>query len=722
MYNRKRTFKLNDDDTLYEMMRMHSNLSAKFNPIVEDMNKLFDFTVAALQWDPEVRKQLRDARRPANSYNMIRTIFNIIFSIERDNRKKGNASPRTGGDNQLASVVTQVLDFYLYHTKFTLAQKRVFMDKITARLGVYYMGWLYDSPDPYDSGRLFVDAVDPREIMYEPVYNDPYWSKAGYIFRKHELGIEEILNKFALNDVDMQETILDEAKNFFEQEPGKRDKWVSKKLKNLFSAVYETAIGADDSKAFDNYLKWWNPSNGKFDILELHEKRTERRLMVPTDEGKRLVDITEPYKNVLSTIEKNFDGYRFDDNEAIQQVQERYGIEGEPRVQLEDMRFTTAVIPAFNIKVNEQPYPFKTDYYVYIPDWCYDNHADPLKAQSVMDDLLDPQAHFNKAQSLILELLGRYANKGWVMDENAIEGLEEDWMTNRIAPYRRVRAGYINMIKPEEGQTISPELVRMPAELQALMKIITNADDEIRGQGNADVKSGKHFIAKEKRQVKSFSFVLENSDLSHKVVLEQALNFVQHFVQTQQVFRITQDAAGGKQEKMDISVNQSTFSIDPEKGRIIEQVANDLDAAKYDIEMSQAPFSATAQEEKEEKLGNLFNAALAVDQRKANVLLSIIAEIGDYPESERIIAAWDDLDNPSDQQQQLSQMMQQIQMIMAKLGIEKEAEEVKGSKLDNLEKKQRIKQNAKENALSLIPSNGEKKQGRQNERFNWAEV
>src|ERR1035437_3510541 len=93
-----------------------------------------------------------------------------------------------------------------------------------------------------------------------------------------------------------------------------------------------------------------------------------------------------------------------------------------------------------------------------------------------MDDLMDPQSHFNKAQSLKLELLGRYANKGWIMDENAISGLEDDWATQRIAPYRRVRAGYINMIKPEEGQTISPDLVRDPIETQALMKTISNAD------------------------------------------------------------------------------------------------------------------------------------------------------------------------------------------------------------------------------------------------------
>jgi len=317
-----------------------------------------------------------------------------------------------------------------------------------------------------------------------------------------------------------------------------------------------------------------------------------------------------------------------------------------------------------------------------------------------MDDLLDPQAHFNKAQSLKLELLGRYANKGWIMDENAISGLEEDWSSQRIAPYRRVRAGYINMVKPEENQTISPDLIRDPLETQSLMKVISNADDEVRGVGNAEVRSGKHFIAKERQQSKSFSYIFDNRDATQAAVLEMSLNFIQHFVKSQRVFRITQDV----KEPYDLVANQSQYSRDQNTGNIVEQVVNDLDAAKYDVELSDAPYSSSVQEERYGKLSDAFNAALSVSKEKADAMLPIIIEEGMPEVSDKILEAWNKIGQPSEQQAQLSQMMQQLQMILAKLGVEEKKEEVTSKKLQNLETMQRVKQNAKQNVLGNLSS------------------
>ena len=700
----RRTFSIRDEDTIFESMRLYSSLSGEFSESVTEMTELFDFTIASLQWDKQIRKMLRDERRPANSYNLIRTIMNVIFSIEFQNRRKGIAQPRTGGDNKLSQMVTETLYYFLYHANFPRVHKKVFMDTIVARRGVWYVGWDY-SQDP--KGTLVLEACDPREFMFEPVYDDPLWNRAGFVMRKHSLSLEEIINQYALNDNEMQEAILQEAAVFFEREPGKRDKYISKKLKALFSAVYETATGySNTDNNFQNYLQWFDPNTGKFDVLELHEKRTERRLMVPDRDKRKLIDITEPYQ-VL--VEDKFDGIRFNDNEAITKIRETYGLQGEPRVEIENRRFVTATIPTFNLKVNEQPYPFESNYYTYIPQQCYDLHADPLKVQSVMDDLKDPQAHFNKAQSLKLELLGRYANKGWIMDENAISGLEDDWSSNRIAPYRRVRAGYINMIKPEEGQTISPDLIRDSVETQQLMQVISNAKEEIRGESGSEVSSGKHFIAKEAAQSKSFSYVLDNRDETQKAVLEMSLNFVQHFVKAERIIRITQDV----KEPHELVLNQKQFYYDEQKQMIAQRISNDLDAVRYDIELSDEPYSASAQEIKYAKLSDAYNATLAVNPKKADLMLPIMLEAGNIPDYQKILRVWEEAEQPTEEQMQMQAMMQQLQQIMAKLGIEEKQaevdgkrEDVKSKKLKNLEAGQRINQNAKMNALGILPQQG----------------
>lgn len=683
-----RTWNVRDDQTIYEAMRLFENTTAQFNEFNDEQTKLYDFTVAGLQWDKEIKAKMKG--RPAFSYNLLRTILNVIFGAEEANAEMGKPKPRTGGDNQLTNVVWQVLNYYLYHANFTLAQKRVFADKVVARLGVYHIGWQYGGSED-DTGKLFVKAVDPRELKWELNYNDPLWEDSSYILRKHEMSVEEILNTYALRDDELRQEIEMESKSFFDQDP-QRGKWISRKLKQIFAAVYETATGhrSHSDNLFRNYLQWWNPATGKFDVLEVHEKRMERRLIVKDSNRQRLIDITEPYisEHKAFNNDRDFDGYNFE-AELIDKVKERYDLNGEADYDLQNRRFVTAVIPTFNLKVNEQAYPFDAKYYVYIPEVCYDTHADPIKMQSVLDDLIDPQQELNKARSLILELIARYANKGWVMDENAINGLEEDWANDRIAPYRRVATGYINMIKPEPAQTVAPELLKLPGEIQSLMQAISNTlGNEISGNKQPGVQSGRHFIAKEDQQTKSLTKLFKNRSMSLRAVSEMALMFIQHYVKTQTIIRITTDIPGVDVDQ-DIVVNQSQYSV--ENGEIVERVANDLDAVEYDIEIVSEPYSSSAIEERYNKLGDIFNAALAVDLQKANAMLPIIVKAINTPQEEEILTAWQQLEEPSPQEQQMQQLMMMMQEIMAKLGIAEKQAEVEGKQLDNAKKVQEIK-------------------------------
>lgn len=697
---RNRTFKLRDDETLYQMMRMYNNYSGQFRPFYNEQNELYDFTVAALQWDKAVRDQVRKEGRPANSYNLIRTIINVIFSVERDNRKKGKASPRHTANNNLANVVTQTLDYYMYRSKFDEAAVRVFMDQVIGRFGVYHLGWNYEGSED-DRGSLFVSSADPREFVFEPNFNDPIWEDSSMLYRKHQMNIDEILNRFALNDEEMETELMKEAAIFYQQDV-KRDKWISKRLKALFSAVYETATGYSSGSGdniYQNYLQWWDQSTGKFDILELHEKRTERRLIIPDSVRKRNLDITDVYFSMYKELEKKQpDGFTFDRN-VVNELKKRYNLQGSPRADLAPRRFQTIVIPAFNIKIDERAYPMDTQTYVYIPQYCYDFHPDPLKLQSLMDDLKDPQADFNKSMSLILELTARYSNNGWVMDENAIAGLEADWQNNKIAPFRRVRAGYINQIKPEQSPKINDELIKRPVEMQQIMKVISNAEDEIRGNASQNVKSGKHFIAKEKRQAKSYTYILENRDRAQRAVHQLALDLIQHFATTQQVIRIVGEH--GFQEGEAVTINQSSWSIN-ETGQIVEKVLNDIDSEKFDIEITDEPYSASAQEEKYQKLGDLFNATAAVNPQKADALLDIFVEVGNFPKAEEILKAWQALKGGDPQQQQQQQMMQMIQQIMIKLGIEEKKADIAGKKLENAQKVENLKQSKAENILGML--------------------
>lgn len=683
----KRTFNFRDDDTLYECMRVYNNVQSELGKFYSEMTENYDFTIGKHQWSEQEREALEKDGRAVFSYNLIRTILNVIYSVEKDNRKTPKVNPRTGDDMQLAKVVNETLRYYLSKSGFERARGRVFRDALIARLGVFHVNWVYQGGED-DLGHLKIQAVDPRELAWEDNYNDTLWENSSFIFRKYGLNVEEILNTFALRDTELALAIQEEAQKFFSDD-GKRGKWISRKFKQLLSAVYDVTLNNSHNRQYD---QWWNSSNGKFDVLEMHEKRTERRITVRDINQNRLIDITDAYLSEYKSLNdgKEFLGFKYE-NEIIDRIKDRYSLQGDVDTNLMQRRFVTTVVPALYLKVNEQPYPFDSKYYMYIPQYCYDVHASLTKAQSLIDDIKDPQRDFNKARSLILELLARYSNKGYILDEDAISGVEEDWTSNKIVPFKRVRSGYFGLIKPEEGFNISPELIRMPFETQQLLKVITNADDEIRGTKAPGVTSGRHFIAKEERQAKSFTTILEHRDETLKAVSEMSLNFIQHFVTTQTVIRITRQAPTGESIPQEIQLNKREF-ITNEQGLVEERVINDLDAYKYDIEVTDEPFSATAQESKYKKLGDIFNAILAVNKEKADAILPIMVESSGVPDAEKILTAWETQRQANPQQEQMAQLMQQLQMIIAKLGVEEKKAEIESIQLDNLGKAQALRQ------------------------------
>jgi hypothetical protein len=701
-----RTWKLRDDDVIFDMLMMFNNLKAVFQPLHDEMTRNYNMMVSQMQWKPEWKAKLESEGRPANAYNLLEPVVNAITSIELSNRKKIIAKPTSGGDAKLAEVVTQVMLRFMHNTRFNWHRTRVLLDAIIAKYGVYNIGWTYEY-DP--QGELDITAIDPRRLMFEMNFADPTWERCSYIYDKHQLSLEEILNTFALDDDEMQTEILNEARVFFMEDSDKRDKWVSKRLKALFTAVYEIVMHGNSrtpgTELNSAYLNWFDPITGKFDVLELHEKRVERRLIVWDSGRQKNIDITEESK-----ADKGF-GW---DNDKIQKIKEKHGIEGDPRSSLETQKFITTVIPAFQMKVNEQPYPFKINGYTYVPNYCYDYHAEPFRAQSVIDSLIDPQNDFNKARSTKLELLARYVNKGYILDENAIKGVEKDWETNRMAPYRRVRTGYFDKIKPEEGQVISNDLIRELSDAPQLIEKLSNTG-EILGQQISQAKSARHFIVKRNQAEKSFSYLFNNIENSTIVVGEVSLAIIQNRCTTERIFRITRDIDPNIKEPTDITVNEKQYGIDS-SGKLASRIINDITIHEYDIEIDTTPYSSTAREIEFGKMGDLFDAAMKVNPGKADAILPLIVKAGDFPYADEILRAWGVAEGDQQakqqqqaQQQQLRQMAIQMQLIMAKLGIEekKAAIDERKAKTDALRIKtahtnQVVKKEKINNALSLL--------------------
>lgn len=676
---------IRDLDTIYEIMRVYQLMDKDFEAFNREQEENFSVTISKKQWDEKIREKLIKANRPAFSYNLIRVIINTLIGVERDNRKSIAVSPRGIDDYEKSDLMTKVLKYFMYHSGFERARNRVFYDKIIGRIGVYHIGWEYEDEED-DYGKLFVKRIDPREIRWDLNAKDNLWSDAKYVIRRHFMDIDDMIITYALKNEELKEAILIEAKSFYNDVD--RGKWISRKLKNLFETVYSTITNSTLSNI--DKSRWYDSATNRFEVIEMHENRVKNLFMIRDLYGN-LIDITDEYFKKWKECKpgRMYDGYTLD-RDIVNLIKEENNLEGELRRDLVKKKYVTAVCPAFGLKLNEQEYPIDTKYFVYIPDYCYDTHLRLIEAQSVIDDVKDVQYEFNKGRSLLIELIGRAANKGYIAEAEAIKGHESDWTDNAIGRIKMVNPGYLNSIKPEEGINIPTELIRLSYDTQQLIKVITNAEDELRGVKSPGVTSGRHFLAKEQRQAKSFTIILENRDNALKALHEVALNFIQKYVSTQRTIRITKEIYGAIESPETLVLNQRAF--DAEGERIKARIINDITALDYDVEITEEQYTVSAQEERYMKLSEIFNAVIRLNPRKAELLLpTIIKNIG-IKDSDEIIKIWQQADMQNAMPNEAQRMSEQLAMIMAKLGIEEKKAEVDSLKLDNVKKEIEIRQ------------------------------
>jgi len=485
---------------------------------------------------------------------------------------------------------------------------------------------------------------------------------------KQSLTIEQLLDLFAAEDFDLQEAIIKEASPFLDTTSNaNKNKFITSRLKLLMESMAEVVLSGNNETGVNDakFYQWFDPLTLKFDVIELHEKRTERRMYGMTTEGIE-IDMTD---SVMDDKEVTFS------REKIQAVIEQNKLQRNPSVRLERCKWITTTIPALQLKVQDIKYPIDCEHFLYIPQFCYDYHADLNKVQSVMDDLLDPQSEYNKARSLKLELLARYNNLGYIMENGAIDGFEDQWTTKEIAPFRTVNYGYWNKIKPEERRDVHPELIRDMNELPSMMQHISGATSPVMGESEQE-KSAKHYIAKLKQSERSYSYIFEHASHASKAVGEVAMKLIQKFMKMPQVIRITQDV----DKPYDLAINQDIITI--VNGAPIKKRFNDMSVGDFDIEIDESPYSATAKEMEYLKLADIFEMISKVDPDKAKEALPILIKASDSSFRQELLAVYDNKDkqNPMAQQQMMMIMLQEI---LAKLDAEGKQSEVEGIKLEN---------------------------------------
>ena len=645
-----------DQDTVNRVIQIDVDAENTFQPIFKKFRRCFDGVVSDLQISKELKDKFNEENRPYNSYNILSPIAKYLTSLERGQRKKVAALPRKPSGLEMALVVSKLIDCKLYNANHDVHKTRAFLDSTICGWGWLHGMWSFDS---VKSGTWFEQAISPFDIKFDLSSRDMSLDRCKWIDYSPEMTLEEIVAQYAYNDSELLDEIMKEARQYFMPESKQRKKFIS----TIFQTLMDTAgsyLGHHESN--HDSSTWFNSLNGKFKVIELHERRTERRMQVFDVKANKYNDITD---DILGE-----DGYK-EDNEAVKKIMEKYPNSPEPQWATIQQIWITTVVPALQLKVYDKPYAVQNNNFMFTLIPAYDFHDNMEHIQSPIEEVLDLQSDFNKEMSLRLELLLRAANRGYLVEGDAIgKDNERDFMSKKIGLYKKVNK--ISGIQEEKALQVPAELFSDPEMKKGLIEYISGSTREAAHGQSDNRKEGEGlFRLKQDASVGLVQCLFDNLDTGNIQYAENLFANVQVFMKMEDVIRITTD----NENPEFIQINQPTFSIDQE-GKLITKILNDVTIEKYDFVMSNQPYTRTARETEFLKLVEMFRFAIQVDSEYAKKLFPIVLKASDSPYRQEILEALGAIGEGKDKNEQMQQAMQALQMQFEHLKLDKAKSEV----------------------------------------------
>ena len=366
----------------------------------------YDF-YAGNQWDSDAAAKLKNEQRPVIVFNRVARIINAIMGLEVQNRQEVRYIPREMGDVGVNELLTGAADWVRDQSDAEDEESEAFLDCLICGVGATETRIDFEvDPD----GKIFIDRIDPIEIIYDPDSKKRNFDDARWISRVKQLTKRELFerwpdkaenvgpsNIFADTDVAIQHEVLPDGY----RDVGREDEFPSNKA--LFSVLQ---------------YQWW-------------ESETFYRVV---SESGQIVELSaQKFKRLKARVESS--GLRF--VKQKRRVYHQAFVSG--NVLLEKKRlptndFTIRTITGFRDR----------------------NHHRWL---GVVELMKDPQRWNNKWLSQILHIVNSNAKGGLLAEVGAFVNpirAEQDWA--RPDSVVMLNQGGLNKIQQKEPPSFPSEL------------------------------------------------------------------------------------------------------------------------------------------------------------------------------------------------------------------------------------------------------------------------
>lgn len=559
-------------------------------------------------------------KRPAFVYNLFRPILLQLAGNYRQNLGKIECTPRTPNDLGMVNIANDLMDYALLTANnYDYETTKSYINAIIGRIGWIYTDFRYDI-DP--KGMFWYESYNPFRVLFDTEKGTSNQKKWNYIIDRGYYTTEEIRNLFAQDDMDKYDEITEKSKILL-GESDIRKKQILTMIERvwgleLYYQGKETGYDAY-SAAFTN-LQYGNTeyldyNSGRFKVIDFHERRCEAIMTAYFPQLNKELDITESLDRLVA--HKDGDKRSSEYRNAIAAFTERtrdlgYG-ESIIKRKIINQIHQTAVCPALNMILANDPYTVQNGNFKLIPVFCFEMDQEVLEWKSYIDDLIDPVRGINlNLNTIQTHLMKTSIGETWY-EEDALLEHEDEFIHSSINGFKKVKRGKLDKIKKINPPSLPAGNAQVTQILQELVKNISTVRDNALGTREQSGESGKLFESRVAQTDLLQIIPQDNAAGQLKILGENCLDNLFHYLTPDRVIRIVGDDG----DPYWIQINEDSITKLFYKGNEVtgqETINAKLDESKFDIIISKVPYGQGAKQKEFQEIVAISNILMSMQR------------------------------------------------------------------------------------------------------------
>lgn len=575
-----------DVETIARIGSAEMSLIGKFEVFQQEVLQNF-YRLAGHIYSAQDLRKLNLEKRPNFEWNLF---LPIILSIVGNFKGQVPGLEFTGispQDQQGADLHQTLSNYFLTQANdIEYEISKAFLWAVVGRIGWLKTSWSYlKDPD----GMILIEWYDSLRIKFDTNWRKRDTSDMRYMSDSGFYEASEIIDIYAKNNHSLRDEIYEKARMIVGDSALKKGK-MKKMLLTWAERFLNASLDYQGQKhGFDsfsdadvayNYGATWYNGDGRFKVIDWYEKR-QQPIMTVTDLKTGLSqDITDLVKDKKrdSLSEKNW--Y---DSQKLQQILQQYN---EPKIRevWRDVIWQTSVVPALNLKLYDDMQKYQNGNFKFVPVLAHDFHPDILETKSVLDNIIDPVSSYNLRRNTMLTYVMKVTQGGWIAEQGAVKGFEDELMSNELVGLKKVADGAISnkrMIKLEP-----PVMPQGLLEESMLEKEDTNTisgqSPNMQGRKESAKETGKLYEQRVAQASLLQDWLNDNAQYALVMVAQNNLALAQKYLILPRVIPLL----GDDSDPQWLQLNAS----------IMGKLLNDVSFGRYRIKISKNPLGKKALE------------------------------------------------------------------------------------------------------------------------------